>query len=401
MALTMKERKSVTRETRAEYKRASKRDKKAILDNFIHLTDYNRSYAAYVLREEPKPVHKRSSGTHRKTKPKVYTSDIIAPLCKVWAVCGYCCGKCLAPFMPTIVPKLEKDGELVLSDLQRDKLTRISAATIDRLLIHEKKSLQIKGHSYTKPGSLLKHQIPVRTFADWDESSPGFIEIDLVAHDGGNSSGDFMQTLDATDIHTCWTETMAVKNKAQKWVFTAILHLQDRFPFPILGIDSDNGSEFINNILFRYCQKHEITFTRSRAGKKNDNCFVEQKNYSIVRKTVGYQRHDTPQELELLNEIYLSLRLLTNFSQPVRKLISKERIGSKVKKRYDEAATPFQRVLLSSDIHPLKKEELQRIWDTLNLAALRRDVNAMLKRLWQLSAHKTNPGKEVSAIHFE
>jgi len=303
--------------------------------------------------------------------------------------------------MPTIVPKLEKDGELLLSDLQRDKLTRISAATIDRLLFHEKKSLQIKGHSYTKPGSLLKHQIPVRTFADWDEDSPGFIEIDLVAHDGGNSSGIFMQTLDATDIHTCWTETIAVKNKAQKWVFAAIQQLQDRFPFPILGIDSDNGSEFINDILFRYCQEHEITFTRSRVGKKNDNCFVEQKNYSIVRKTVGYQRHDTPQELELLNEIYLNLRLLTNFSQPVRKLISKERIGSKIKKRYDKAATPFQRVLLSSDIQSLKKEELQRIWDSLNLAALRRDVNALLRRLWQLSAYKSNPGKEVSAIRFE
>ena len=255
MALTMKERKSVTRETRAEYKRASKRDKKTILDNFIRLTGYNRSYAAYILRKEPKPAHKRSSGKRRVTNPKVYTSDIIAPLCKVWAVCGYCCGKCLAPFMPTIVPKLEKDGELLLSDLQRDKLTRISAATIDRLLFHEKKSLQIKGHSYTKPGSLLKHQIPVRTFADWDEDSPGFIEIDLVAHDGGNSSGIFMQTLDATDIHTCWTETIAVKNKAQKWVFAAIQQLQDRFPFPILGIDSDNGSEFINDILFRCPEK--------------------------------------------------------------------------------------------------------------------------------------------------
>lgn len=231
-----------------------------------------------------------------------------------------------------MIKKLEKHEELVLSQEVKAKLLSISPATVDRLLQKEKRKLTFTFRSYTKPGTLLKHQIPVRTFADWDEKRPGFCEMDLVAHDGGNPSGDFCQTLDVTDVLTGWTETQAVKNKAQKWVFEALEQIRARLPFPLLGIDSDNGGEFINHQLIRYCQKEQITFTRSRPSKKNDNCYVEQKNWTMVRKTVGYLRYETEDELLLLNQLYSLLRLYTNFFQPVTKLVFKERVNSKVKK---------------------------------------------------------------------
>lgn len=212
----------------------------------------------------------------------------------------------------------------------------ISAATIDRLLKPEKKKHQIKGRSHTKPGTLLKHQIPIRTFSEWNEQKPGFVEIDLVGHDGGNSSGEFAQTLTVTDVCTGWTDMQAVKNKAQCWVFEALKDIRDRLPFDLLGIDSDNGGEFINDQLYRYCIQEKITFTRARSYRKNDNCFVEQKNYSVIRRAVGYMRHDTPEELHLLNELYWHLRLYSNHFHPVMKLLEKTRVGSKVKKKYDK-----------------------------------------------------------------
>jgi len=219
----------------------------------------------------------------------------------------------------------------------KEKILEISASTIDRLLSKEKAKMRLKGRARTKPGTLLKHQIPIRTFADWDEGRPGFVEIDLVSHDGGNARGDYAQTLDVTDVYTGWTETEAVKNKAQIWTFKALKGIRKRLPFKLLGIDSDNGSEFINAHLLRFCKQEKITFTRTRPYRKNDNCFVEQKNYSVVRKAVGYYRYETKKELEILNELYKVLRLYTNFFQPVMKLVKKTRVGSKVIKRYDEA----------------------------------------------------------------
>lgn len=212
---------------------------------------------------------------------------------------------------------------------------KVSASTIDRLLRQEKKKYTLKSRSKTKPGTLLKNQIPIRTFSEWDEGRPGFMEIDLVGHDGGDARGEFIQTLDVTDVCTGWTETRAVRNKAQVWVFEALKEIMDRIPFDLLGIDSDNGSEFINHHLFRFCTERKITFTRTRSYRKNDNCFVEQKNYSVVRRFAGYLRYNTEEELKLLNELYSYLRLYTNFFQPVMKLTEKTRIGSGVIKRYD------------------------------------------------------------------
>jgi hypothetical protein len=262
---------------------------------------------------------------------------------------------------------------------------KISAATIDRLLTDTRKKFRIKGRSTTRPGSLLKKSIPIRTFADWDEKVPGFFEVDLVSHDGGAARGDYNQSLNFTDIATGWEEMVAVKNKAQVWVFAGIKEIEERLPFSILGIDSDNGSEFINAHLIRYCEKEHITFTRSRPYRKNDSCFVEQKNWSVIRRAVGYARYDNDKELNILNKLYSYLRLYVNFFQPVRKLIKKERIGSKVIKRYDEAKTPYQRVLESPNIKDEIKVKLRKEYDMLNPAELERKITKLQNRLLKLN----------------
>ena len=372
--LTMKEKKAITRELQDRYKKATKKKKTALLDYFISLAGYNRSYAARVLRayrgkvlgyavvggKKVKFVIGKKKKKKRK-KPRIYTYDVFLKLKRIWVVFDFICGKRLAPFMAEAVAKLEKHKEIDLTDQVREKLTKISASTIDRLLKPVKDKFKIgKGRKGTKPGTLLKKAIPIRTFADWDDAKPGFVEIDLVGHDGGNSSGDFIQSLNFVDIATCWDSTVACKNKAQKHVFEATEKASARFPFKIAGIDSDNGSEFINAIMLRYCIENKITFTRSRAYKKNDSCFVEQKNFSIVRRAVGYLRYDSQEELNILNELYIHLDYYTNYFQPVVKLKSKERTGSKVTKKYDIAKTPFRRVLKCQDTGDKIKARLKK-----------------------------------------
>ena len=218
------------------------------------------------------------------------------------------------------------------------------------------------------------------------------MEIDLVGHEGGNSSGEFCFTLDITDIATVWTETRSVRNKAQKWVFAAIKDATASSPFPILGIDSDNGSEFINWELFRWCEAENLTFTRSRSGNKNDGAHVEQKNWHIVRQTVGYHRYDTTAELDLLNQIWALQRLLTNHFGPQQKLISKERNGAKVTKKYDKPATPFQRVLADRGTVPKRvKTILKAENEPLNPAAIQRQIQALAAELLTLTAPKQGP----------
>jgi hypothetical protein len=222
----------------------------------------------------------------------------------------------------------------------------------------------------------------VRTFSQWDDARPGFVEIDLVSHEGGDGSGDFVQSLNVTDVSTGWTEMRAVKNKAQVWVFEALMKIKEQLPFQLLGIDSDNGSEFINAHLIRYCKENHITFTRGRSYKKNDNCYIEQKNYTVVRKAVGYPRYETENELHMLNELYSHLRLYINFFIPVAKKIEKIRIGSKIKKMYDTPMTPYKRVMSSQYIEPETKEKLELQHSKLNPAQLKRNISALQDRLF-------------------
>jgi len=326
-------------------------------------------------------------------RPKKYSRDMLGALKKIWGILNFPCGKRLVAVMQEIIEVLERWGELRCTEEVKALLTEMSASTTDRFLRAERKKLQLKGRSGTKPGSLLKHKIPIRTFADWDNAKPGFLQIDLVGHEGGNSRGDFCQTLDATDVATGWTELRAIRNKAQVWVTQALDELRQRFSFPVLGINSDDGSEFINAHLFRYCQDHKITFTRSRANRKNDNCYVEQKNYTAVRQIVGYYRYDTPEELELLNKLYALHGLYANFFQPQMKLIEKIRIGSKVSKKYDKPLTPFARAGSSKHIADEVKKLLRNRYATLNPAKMRRDMLSFQERLYKLAASKYDLAK--------
>ena len=402
--LTMRQKKAITKELRDRYQRLSKKEKIIMLNEFIRLTGYNRSYAARALRikrvlgylniagKRIKYVADRKS---KREKKRFYDKEVFMVLKKIWIICDYICSKRLAPFLSEVIPVLEKHGEINLTTRIREKLFKISAATIDRMLVETRKRYRIKGRSTTRPGSLLKKSIPIRTFADWDEKVPGFFEVDLVSHDGGAVRGDLIQSLNFTDIATGWVEMIAVKNKAQVWVFGGIKSIKERLPFPILGIDSDNGSEFINAHLLRYCQKEHITFTRSRPYRKNDSCFVEQKNWSVIRRAVGYGRYDTDKELNILNELYSYLRLYVNFFQPVRKLIKKERIGSKITKTYDEAKTPYRRVLASPDIEDEIKVKLKNQYAMLNPAELKRKITKLQNRLLKLNSLKQEVEKGI------
>jgi hypothetical protein len=399
MGLTMKERKAVTGVMRARYRRASKKQKGQMLDEFVALTGYHRWYAVGLLRGHgARPEERRERVARRpRQRLRVYDAAVLAVLQRVWVIMDCICGKRLAAVMPETIAVLERHGELQLEALTRQKLSAISAASIDRLLAAQRRRLNVRGRSGTKPGTLLKHQIPVRTFAEWDQTQPGFVEIDLVGHDGGFAHGDFCQTLDVTDVASGWTETQAVLNKAQVWVFAALQLIRARLPFALRGIDSDNGSEFINYHLWHYAQQERITFTRGRPWKKNDGCFVEQKNYSVVRRAVGYARYEGDTQLHLLNELYAELRLYTNFFQPVMKLIGKERIGAKVRKTYDRPCTPYQRLLNSSALSARAKQQLRTQYVDLNPAELKRHIVRLQTRLLKIGRRSRPLSPQVGA----
>jgi hypothetical protein len=385
----MREKFSVTKIIASRYKKASKKDKKTILDEFINLTSYNRSYASHLLSCFDKQLlfdkdrfHTDLHNRNPRGKPPIYNDpNLKSALKSIWIIMDCICGKRLVPLLEEVISRLEFHREIFLDDNTRRMLLKISPATIDRLLAEERKKLNGSIKSKTRPGSLLKSQIPIRTFSEWNEACPGFVEIDLVAHEGGIGSGDFLQTLDVTDVCTGWTEIQAVKNKAQIWVFEALKEIRARLPFELLGIDSDNGGEFINNQLLRYCQEQKITFTRSRAIRKNDNCYVEQKNYSVVRRAVGYLRYDSEKELKMLNELYGHLRLYVNYFQPVMKLVEKKREGSKVKRKYDKAQTPYKRVMERSEISKEKKAKMRKEYERLNPAKLKREITRIQNEL--------------------
>jgi hypothetical protein len=377
VGLTMSERKAVTRQVLERYQAASKGEKTTILDELCSITGWNRDHARKALRQAARTPQPRKKPNRSRT----YGHDVLVPLRKIWATLDAPSGKRLAPFLPEIVEVMERCGELRLSPEIRAKLLRVSAATIDRLLAGDRRRLQIKGRSGTKPGSLLKRQIPIRTFAEWDEARPGFLEIDLVSHDGGHPHGSFCHTLTLTDVATGWTEVRAVPNKAQRWVHEALIDVAIDLPFLLLGLDSDNGSEFINNHLFAWCSEQEITFTRSRPFRKNDNCYVEQKNWTVVRQAVGYLRYETPDHLAILAELYRSLTPYVNFFQPQMKLTEKTRTGAKVSRHYDRAQTPYRRLLAAGVLRDEVLTSLKETYDGLNPTELKKQIAALQSKL--------------------
>lgn len=400
MGLTMSEKKSLTRETVRRYRAADKKGKQSILDEFTKTTGYNRKYAMHLLCTwgqeqmriiDGKPV-KFIVGKPKKPGKRVgktiYDELVRESLRTIWETFDYMCGKRLAVLIRMNIELLCNEEELGIEEDVREKLMQISPATIDRILAPERKNLLIKGRSHTRAGTLLKHQIPIRVFFDWDERKPGFFELDTVAHDGGSSSGEYCFTLDATDVYSGWVELRALQNRAHRWVKQEIAGIYAELPYPMKGIDSDNGGEFINHQLWSWCNDHQITFTRGRPYRKNDNCFVEQKNDLAVRRTVGYYRFDTPREYEALQEVYRHLCPLLNFYYPSVRIIEKTRIGARVKKVYDNPKPPYLRLLESPDIEESVKKEMRKRASNLHIVKQKRLVDKAVAELMRVYEQK-------------
>lgn len=375
--MTIKSRRELLAAVILRYAKARGAERERILDEFVASSGYNRKYAIHLLHHPPSERRRQ-----RRRRRRRYNAKVEFALLDVWKVANRIAAKRLAPCLKEFVEALERHGELRLDPETRSLLLSMSISTADRLLRPHRASPRGHGLATTKPGSLLKKSIPVRTFAGWDDARAGFVEVDLVAHCGHSADGQYLNSLDMTDIATGWTECLALLNKSQRQVSRAIVAARQRFPFPLLGIDSDNGSEFINANLVRYCEQEEITFTRSREYRKNDQAHVEQKNWSVVRQFVGYDRYEGTTALRKLEALYQALRLYVNFFQPVQKLVAKERVGAKVRKHYDIAKTPYQRVLDSEHVSAMSKRCLREQYASLNPAALLRQIEALQEDLW-------------------
>jgi hypothetical protein len=369
---------------RGRYLKAMKKEKGRILDEFVQVSGYHRKAAIRLLHRNGSPERGRRRGRQR-----CYGSEVVDVLHQIWEASDRLCSKRLKPFLGELARVMRQHGQLHFNAAVEAQLCQMSPATIDRLLRPCRRLGGRHRFSTTKPGSLLKSSIPIRTFADWQEAGPGFLEVDLVAHCGESTEGFYLNTLCAVDVATGWSECIGVWGKGQHRVGAAVHQLRQRLPFTMLGLDSDNGSEFINHHLYTYCRREGITFTRSRSYKKNDSCHVEQKNWSVVRRLVGYDRYRSQAALEALNRVYGLLRLYTNFFQPTMKLVSKTRHGARVHKVYDTAKTPYQRLLESGLLPQAKRVELAATYHGLNPVRLLSQTNANLEQLWKMAERPT------------
>jgi hypothetical protein len=363
----------------ARYRQAPRQDRGAILDEFCTNTGYHRKYALRLLNGPP-PGGERP---RRRRRPARYSPAVIQALTAIWEAAGYPWSVRLKALLPLWLPWARR--RLGLSATVCQQLRAISPRQIDRRLGPTKRQLKTRRYGRTKPGTLLKHHIPLKT-DHWDVTVPGFTELDLVAHAGHRADGEFAHSLNVTDIHTTWVETRAVLGRSEGRVQTALEEVRPALPFRLRGIDSDNGSEFINDHLYRYCQAHQIQFTRGRPYKKDDNAHIEQKNWTHVRKLVGYWRYDTPAAVTALNELYRhELRLFHNLFLPSVKLLGKERVGARVRRRYDRPRTALERVQACPEADPQAVAALVRLRDRLDPFALARTIDQKIERLVALA----------------
>jgi hypothetical protein len=379
------------------YKEASPSLKIVILDEFVAATGYARKYAIRLLNQPAAPKLK----IERPRAPH-YGPEVQQALHLAWTAANHICAKRLMPFLPTLVESLERHDHLHLTEEYRMQLLTMSAATADRILQPYRKQ-ERHGISTTRSGTLLKKQIPIRTFQDWNEAKPGFMEADLVAHCGTHADGSYLYTLTLTDIATGWTECLPLLNRGQDAVIAALKQARQLLPFPLLGIDTDNGGEFINVELAAYCEQEQITFTRGRPRMSNDQCYVEQKNGQIVRQVVGYDRFTGELAYRQLMELYRALRVYVNCFQPSMKLQSKQREGSHVRRTYDQAQTPMQRLITSAILPAKKQQELLQITEALDPLRLLTQLEHLQKALWRYAVTISSEQKPdaLSPLAFE
>lgn len=362
---------------RPRYQLASRPEKGRLLDEFCRVTGRDRKVAIRWLRHRPK----RPRG--RPGRPRRYRPLLRPALEQVWTASDYLCSKRLAPFLPELIDTLERHDELVLSPEQRRALLTISSSTIDRLLRPVRRQYKRRGLATTSPSlAALRAQVPVRTFGEWTNVAPGYLQADLVGHCGESTIDFYLTSLLAIDVATGWTELQAVWGKGQHRVGSALQAVRQALPIPLLGLHTDNGSEFLNHILVPWCREKSVTFTRGRPYRKNDQAYVEQRNGAVLRRYVGYERFATHAAFAALQAVHERLRLYVNFFQPIRKLVSKERRGAKARKRYDTAQTPYRRLLASGVLTAERRAELDAQYRRLNPRALRAELQTRLERLW-------------------
>jgi hypothetical protein len=380
----MNARKQYLGELLKEYERADEKTRGRLLDEAEKRTGLNRKYLIRILNHPPAPkVRKR-----RKRKAE-YGAALVTALIEVWDIFEQPCGQRMVVVLERELERLRKLGELRCSDLIAEQLKKISASTIDRLLRREKRVRQLRRNRNPNVQRLVYSKVPVKVAADWDINEIGNVQVDFVMHCGRSTGGDYASTLSTVDIATNWWEGQAIRVRSQQATKEGMNQIRPRFPFPLREIHPDNDSALVNDLLWDWCHEHQIRMSRSRPYKKNDNAWVEQKNWTHVRKVVGYRRFDTTGELRLLNEIYAVLRLYKNFCLPTIRIKSKERVEGRIKRIYDKPCTPYERVMASDQIDRKTKRQLKKIYESLNPAELCRQLTRLREQLEALSAGKS------------
>ena len=397
--MTFQARRELLIQVAPRYREAVSVYKRPILDEFVAVTGYNRTYAIRLLGQTtiaaPAPI----------TWPRArhYGPAVTAALHTAWAETNYVCAKRLVPFLPDLIPSLERRGHLRISTAVRVDLLTLSAATADRLLRPHRQGKKPHGIGTTKAGSLLKHKVPIRTFAGWDDTRVGFMEVDTVAHRGASAAGAYLSTLVLTDVATGWTECLPLLYRTQAAILRALDQAQRLLPFRLLSIDTDNGSAFLNTALLDYCAREQMTFTCGRTYRSNDQCYVEQKNGAVVRELVGYDRLEGEQAYRQLAQVYRAVRLYVNFFQPSMTLLLKRRDGTHLYRDYKEERTSGQRLLAADTLDAPSRQRLLAFFTALDPVLLVRQLDALREVLWRHAAQISTrtPGEWLRVLTYE
>lgn len=372
--------------TKPRYLKADKKEKGKILDEFCFNTKYDRNYAIQIFQAGYE--YDKVSKQGRKARKKMYSNEVILKAIKVWELLDFPCGARLKPMLKSTLESMIRFKEISITKETMASLENISAKTLDRRLANERETRHLnRNRGTTRHGTLLKSSIPVR-ITNWDTNELGFMEMDTVAHNGGDANGEFIYSLDMVEIFSGWSEQYAVMGKGEAGVIKAVDEIKRGLPFDLAGLDSDGGSEFINWHMVGYCEKNKLFFTRSRPDRKNDNAYVEQKNNTHIRHLLGYGRFDKIEQLAAINDLYRQeLRLFNNFFKPVMKIASKEKINNSVcKKKYDIAKTPYQRLMEHPKISAERKKELKTLYLSLNPVELKRKIDKKIKEILKLQS---------------